>query len=173
MSLHAIATVGLRTIQQIATLHDFRFHHDQNGLAITKELLASSLPGAPVVDTKGHFIGFISQFDVLSVLEAGRDVSQLTAEEIMVQDHIAINISTPVNGQVHKVRHAAGWAYLAGISINHELPVRNSELTVCNVRRPAKFNLKSFKNNALLSLPANQLGRRHPQSLGQPAKNII
>jgi predicted transcriptional regulator len=100
MSLHAIATVGLRSIQQIATLHDFRFHHGQNGLAITVELLTSSLPGAPVVDSKGHFIGFISQFDVLSVLEAGRDVSQLTAEEIMVQDHIAINISTTLSEAV-------------------------------------------------------------------------
>ena len=94
MSLHAVATVGLRTIQQIATLHDFRFHHDQNGLAITQELLTSSLPGAPVVDPKGHCVGFISQFDVLAVLEAGRDVSQLTAKEIMVPDPVAISIST-------------------------------------------------------------------------------
>ncbi len=94
MSLHAIATVGLRTIQQIAMLHDSRFHHDQNGLAITKALLTSSLPGAPVVDTHGHCVGFISQFDVLAVLEAGRDVSQLTAEEIMVPDPIAIHVST-------------------------------------------------------------------------------
>ena len=94
MGLHAVATVGLRTIQQIATLHDFRFHQDQNGLAITQELLTSSLPGAPVVDPKGHCVGFISQFDVLAVLEAGRDVSQLTAKEIMVPDPIAISIST-------------------------------------------------------------------------------
>ncbi len=94
MGLHAVATVGLRTIQQVATLHDFRFHHDQNGLAITQELLTSSLPGAPVVDPKGHCVGFISQFDVLAVLEAGRDVSQLTAKEIMVRDPIAIPSST-------------------------------------------------------------------------------
>ena len=94
MGLHAIATVGLRTIQQITTLQDFRFHHDQNGLAITQELLTSSLPGAPVVDPKGHCVGFISQFDVLAVLEAGRDVSQLTAKEIMVRDPIAIPSST-------------------------------------------------------------------------------
>jgi predicted transcriptional regulator len=104
MSLHPVTTVGLRSIQQIAKLHDFRFHHDQNGLAITVELLTSSLPGAPVVDAKGHFIGFISQFDVLSVLEAGRDVSQLTAKEIMVQDHIAINISTTLSEAVRLMK---------------------------------------------------------------------
>lgn len=100
MSLHPIATVGLRSIKQIAELHDFRFQHNQNGLAITVELLTSSLPGAPVVDAKGRFIGFISQFDVLSVLEAGRDISQLTAEEIMVHDHVAIQSSTTLSEAV-------------------------------------------------------------------------
>jgi predicted transcriptional regulator len=41
------------------------------------------------------------------VLEAGRDVSQLTAEEIMVQDHIAIPISTTLSEAVKlmKERH--------------------------------------------------------------------
>ena len=100
MSLHAIATVGFRSIQQIAKLHDFRFHPGQNGLAVTVELLTSFLPGAPVVDSKGHFMGFISQFDVLSVLEAGRDISQLTAEDIMVQDHIAIHSSATLSEAV-------------------------------------------------------------------------
>ena len=59
MSLHAIATVGLRSIEQIAKFHDLRFHHDQNGLAITVELLTSS----PSKDSgcQGGFIGFISQ----------------------------------------------------------------------------------------------------------------
>jgi predicted transcriptional regulator len=100
MSLHAIATVGLRTIQQVTTLQNFCFYHDQNGLAVAEKLLMTSLPGGPVVDAKGRFIGFISQFDVLSVLEAGRDISQLTAEEIMVQDHVAIHISTTLSEAV-------------------------------------------------------------------------
>ena len=93
MSLHSIATAGLRTIDQIPYQHDLRFHRQQNGLAITIELTTSSLPGAPVVDDKGTFIGFISEFDILNILESGRDVSQLTAEEIMVQDHVAIHES--------------------------------------------------------------------------------
>jgi len=94
MSLHSIAAAGLRTIDQISYLHNnVRFHRKQNGLAITIELTTSSLPGAPVVDDKGTFIGFISEFDILDILESGRDVSQLTAEEIMVQDHVAIHES--------------------------------------------------------------------------------
>jgi len=100
MSLHSIATAGLRSINQIPHLHNLRFHRKQNGLAITLELLTSSLPGAPVVDDKGTFVGFISEFDVLNILETGRDVSQLTAEEIMAQDHVAIHESATLKEAV-------------------------------------------------------------------------
>jgi predicted transcriptional regulator len=100
MSLHSIAIAGLRTIDQIPYLHDLRFHRKQNGLAITIELITSSLPGAPVIDDKETFIGFISEFDILTILENGRDVSQLTAEEIMVQDHVAIHESATLSEAV-------------------------------------------------------------------------
>jgi predicted transcriptional regulator len=105
MSLHSIATAGLRTIDQIPYQHDLRFHRQQNGLAITIELTTSSLSGAPVVDDKGTFIGFISEFDILNILESGRDVSQLTAEEIMVQDHVAIHESATLAEAVKLMKH--------------------------------------------------------------------
>ena len=104
MSLHSIATAGLRSINLIPHLHSLRFHRTQNGLAITIELLTSSLPGAPVVDEKGVFIGFISEFDVLDILETGRDISQLTAEEIMVKDHIAIQESATLKEAVELMK---------------------------------------------------------------------
>lgn len=105
MSLHSIATAGLRTIDQISYRHDLRFHRKQNGLAITISLNTSSLPGAPVVDDKGAFIGFISEFDILDILESGRDLSQLTAEEIMVQDHVAIKESATLKEAVQLMKH--------------------------------------------------------------------
>jgi len=105
MSLHSIATAGLRTIDQISYKHDLRFHRQQNGLAITIALNTSSLPGAPVVDDKGAFIGFISEFDILNILEAGRELSQLTAEEIMVQDHVAIQESATLKEAVQLMKH--------------------------------------------------------------------
>lgn len=105
MSLHSIATAGLRTIDQISYRHDLRFHRKQNGLAITISLNTSSLPGAPVVDDKGAFIGFISEFDILDILASGRDLSQLTAEEIMVQDHVAIKESATLKEAVQLMKH--------------------------------------------------------------------
>ena len=107
MSLHSIAAAGLRTISQITKLHELRFDIDHNGLAVTIELLSSSLPGAPVVNHKGRYVGFISEFDVLQALESEREIAQLTAKDIMVHDHLAINISTTIKEavQLMKTRH--------------------------------------------------------------------
>ena len=104
MSLHSIATAGLRSMTQIPHLQHLLFHRKHNGLAITIELLNSSLPGAPVVDEKGAFIGFISEFDILDILETGRDVSNLTAEEIMVPNHIAIQESATLKEAVQLMK---------------------------------------------------------------------
>jgi len=105
MSLHSIATAGLRTIDQISYRHDLRFHRKQNGLAITIELTTSSLPGAPVVDDKGNFVGFISEFDLLSALEAGKDLRNMTADEIMVKKGISIPDSASIQEAVKTMRN--------------------------------------------------------------------
>jgi predicted transcriptional regulator len=94
MSLHNISIVGLRSLSQVPLIHTLTFQRDQNGMSVSQELLTSPIAGAPVVDDEGHFIGFISEFDVLSAFESGQDIRQLTAEEIMVQDRIAIQEST-------------------------------------------------------------------------------
>ncbi len=104
MSLHSIATAGLRSVSLVPHLDSLRFHRQQNGLAITIELLSSSLPGAPVVDDRGAFIGFISEFDILDILETGRDVSNLKAEEIMVPDHVAIEESATLKEAVQLMK---------------------------------------------------------------------
>ena len=94
MSVHSISIVGLRSISQVPLTHLLTFQKDQDGLSMARQLLTSPMAGAPVVDDKGKFIGFVSEFDILSAFESGRDISQLTAEEIMVQDRIAIQEST-------------------------------------------------------------------------------
>jgi predicted transcriptional regulator len=94
MSLHNISIVGLRSISQVPLTHTHTFRKKQDGISIARELLTSPIAGGPVVDDQGKFSGFISEFDVLGAFESGRDISQLTAEEIMVQDRIAIQEST-------------------------------------------------------------------------------
>ena len=47
----------------------------------------------------------VNLIDILTILENGRDVSQLTAEEIMVQDHVAIPESATFSEAVKLMKH--------------------------------------------------------------------
>jgi CBS domain-containing protein len=91
---------GLKTVGQIIGTNDLLFHTGQNGLAVAVELLSTHTPGAPVVDDRGEFIGFISEFDVLRALEVNKDLSKVTAGEIMAKDRISITEETTIEDAV-------------------------------------------------------------------------
>lgn len=100
MSVEGTPAGGYKTVGQIVGTNDMRFRPQQSVLAIAVELLSSHVSGAPVVDDKGKFIGFVSEFDVFKVIEAGKDLSKVTAQEIMNKTPIAVHESTPINKAV-------------------------------------------------------------------------
>jgi len=85
---------GFKTIGQVRATNDLVFTRKQNAMGIAVELLTTHTPGAPVVDEEGRFAGFISEFDILRALEAGKDLNRLAAEDIMVKDRIAVTDDT-------------------------------------------------------------------------------
>ena len=85
---------GVKTIGQVRATNDLVFTRKQNAMGIAVELLTTHTPGAPVVDGEGRFAGFISEFDILRALEAGKDLNRLAAEDIMVKDRIAVTDDT-------------------------------------------------------------------------------
>jgi CBS domain-containing protein len=85
---------GFKTIGQVRATNDLVFTRKQNAMGIAVELLTTHTPGAPVVDAEGRFAGFISEFDILRALEAGKDLNRLAAEDIMVKDRIAVTDDT-------------------------------------------------------------------------------
>jgi CBS domain-containing protein len=58
---------GLRTVGQITATNNLIFRTGQNGMSVALELLSTHTPGAPVVDDRDEFVGFISEFDVLGL----------------------------------------------------------------------------------------------------------
>ena len=116
---------GHRTVGEIVGTNHLRFHTRQNGLGIAVLLLSTHTPGAPVVDRTGRFVGFISEFDVLKALAAGKDLHQLTAEDLMVKDRVAVTGSTTI-------------AEAVKIMENHRflnLPIENDGIVVGCVTR--------------------------------------
>ena len=98
--LAGVPAEGLRTVGQIRGTNDLIFHTGQNAMAIALELVSTHTPGAPVIDDHNEFIGFISEIDVLRALEAGRDLSELNAEDIMFHDRIAVTPETTIEEAV-------------------------------------------------------------------------
>ena len=91
---------GIRKVGQVRGTNVLILHAGQDGMSIAVELVSTHTHGAPVVDDRNEFIGFISEYDVLRALEAGNDLSTLTAEDIMVHDRIAVTGDTPIEDAV-------------------------------------------------------------------------
>ncbi len=100
MSMPGVPAGGFKTVGQIVGTNEMVFRASQSGLAVAVELLSTHTSGAPVVDGKGLFVGFISEFDVLKALQANKDLSQMTAEEIMAKDRIAVTEDTSIEEAV-------------------------------------------------------------------------
>lgn len=91
---------GFKTVGQIRPTNDLVFHRNQNAMGVAVELLATHTSGAPVIDEEGRFVGFISEFDILRALEAGKDLNRLRAEDVMSRDHIAVTEETSIDEAV-------------------------------------------------------------------------
>jgi len=100
MTVQGIPAGGLKTVGQIVPTNEVKFRNDLNGMEVAVELLSRHTPGGAVVDENNHFVGFLSEFDVLRALEAGKDLTKLTAEDIMVKDRISITDSTSIKEAV-------------------------------------------------------------------------
>ncbi|HLA61501.1 MAG TPA: CBS domain-containing protein [Nitrospiraceae bacterium] len=91
---------GFKTVGQIDATNNLVFQRNQDAMGVAVELLATHTPGAPVVDERGEFIGFVSEIDILRVLEAKKDLNQLTAEDVMAKEHISITNDTSIDEAV-------------------------------------------------------------------------
>jgi predicted transcriptional regulator len=100
MTLAGTPAGGFKTIGQIDGTNGLRFQADQNGMTIAIELLAAHASGAPIIDDQDQFIGFVSEFDLLGAIESGKDVSKLTAEQLMNKDHFVADESTTIDNAI-------------------------------------------------------------------------
>jgi len=104
MSIQGIPAGGLKTVGQLVGTNGLRFHAAQNGLAIAAEILSSHISGAPVIDDQEKFIGFISEFDVLGAIEAGKQLDKTSARDIMNPAHIAVHESTSITDAIRLMK---------------------------------------------------------------------
>ena len=105
MSGEAISVGMAKALGQIVPTNIVKFREDQNGMEVTDELLSANMLGGVVANENNQLVGFISEFDLLSVLEAGKDLKQMTAGEIMVKKGISIPDSASIQEAVKIMRN--------------------------------------------------------------------
>jgi predicted transcriptional regulator len=103
MSVDGVPAGGLKTVGQILATNTLTFQAGLNALAIAVELVSTHMPGAPVVDRQGKYLGFINEFDVMRALDAGKDLSKLTAKGIMRKDRLTVTDSTKIADAAKKM----------------------------------------------------------------------
>jgi predicted transcriptional regulator len=96
MNAVGVPVEELKTVGQIVASNPLTFRAQQNGLAIAVKLLSTHTAGAPVVDVDERYIGFINELDVMKALRAGKELSNLIAEDLMRVGPIAVHESTTI-----------------------------------------------------------------------------
>lgn len=81
---------GETSVGTLATQSRTRFHLRQSALAVAVHLMSEKGSGAPVVNDKQELMGFISEFDVLHALEESKDLSKMTAADIMTKNCVTV-----------------------------------------------------------------------------------
>lgn len=63
---------------------------------IALQLLSGLFSGMPVTDENGKVIGMVTEFDLLGNICEGKELSKLTAEDIMSENPVTADVNTPV-----------------------------------------------------------------------------
>lgn len=116
MTMEGVPVGGLKTVGQIDATNPLVFYAGQNGMEIAVALLSTHTAGAPVVDADGRYLGFINEFDVMKMLDMGRDLSTMRAEEIMRKDRLVITPSTTISDAA-KMMEQHG---VVGLPVEHD-----------------------------------------------------
>ena len=116
MTMEGVPVGGLKTVGQIDATNPLVFYAGQNGMEIAVALLSTHTAGAPVVDADGRYLGFINEFDVMKMLDMGRGLSTMRAEEIMRKDRLVITPSTTISDAA-KMMEQHG---VVGLPVEHD-----------------------------------------------------
>ena len=84
------------TARQVMEDAVFTVSPDTKGTRIAEILTEGSFGSVPVVDEDRTLVGLVSEFDLLRVMDQGKDLRQVTASEMMTRDVVTATEQTLV-----------------------------------------------------------------------------
>jgi CBS domain-containing protein len=78
---------------------------DDTGDKLAVAITEGGFGSVPILAPDGLVIGMVSEFDLLNAIMEGRDLSKITAGEIMTRDAISVRLDTPAMEIVHLLQN--------------------------------------------------------------------
>jgi CBS domain-containing protein len=91
-------TLTVRDVMEDAV---FTVSPQAKGSAIADIMAERNVGSVPVVEEDRTLVGLVSEFDLLRVMDEGKDLGQLAATDIMTRDVVTVSEELPVKEVVH------------------------------------------------------------------------
>jgi CBS domain-containing protein len=91
------------TVRQVMEDDVYTASPDTKGIAIAETMTDQNFGAVPVVEKDFTLVGLVSEFDLLRVMEEGKDLRQITAEEIMTRNVVTATEEMLVKDLIHLV----------------------------------------------------------------------
>ena len=78
------------TVRQVMEDDVYTARPDTKVIAIAETMTDQNFGSVPVVEKDFTLVGLVSEFDLLRVMEEGKDLRQITAEEIMTRNVVTV-----------------------------------------------------------------------------------
>lgn len=106
MKIAGAPAEGYKVVGDIVATHTLQYLSQTDVETIVLDLLTYHTPVAPIVDIEGHLEGFIGELEILDALEAGKDLTQLKAEDLMIKDDsFLVTETTPFSEAVNLLKN--------------------------------------------------------------------
>jgi CBS domain-containing protein len=89
------------TVRQIMEDAVYTASPDTKAIAIAEMMTDRNFGAVPVVEKDFTLVGLVSEFDLLRVIEEGKDLRQITAEEMMTRNVVTATEETLVKDLIH------------------------------------------------------------------------
>ncbi|NGZ02926.1 MAG: hypothetical protein CV090_07750 [Nitrospira sp. WS238] len=89
------------TVRDVMEDAVFTVSPQAKGFAIADILAERNIGSVPVVEEDRTLVGLVSEFDLLRVMDGGKDLAQLAATDIMTRDVVTVTEEMPVKDVVH------------------------------------------------------------------------
>ena len=89
------------TVRQVMENDVYTASPDTKGIAIAETMTDQNFGAVPIVEKDFTLVGLVSEFDLLRVMEEGKDLRQITAEEIMARNVVTVTEEMLVTDLIH------------------------------------------------------------------------